>query len=234
MKIQIDKIYLFGGKEVGLIRKIIILAFIWAFLVLFLSPGITKAEWFTDLYAGIAHTPETNVTADIFRYPSPSISVTKSVNFDSSFTVGARGGYWFEGLHWFGLAADLSYFKVDGNGVKTTVIPLSFLAMLRIPLLENKDFPYGRIQPYVALGGGFFFHDVSVDFRPEAPKELSDGGPIPGLDVRAGITWQFHKHLGLFGEYRYTYFEIDHAYSAEGIKTNLGIHHWLLGASYRY
>jgi hypothetical protein len=217
-----------------MIRKNIMAAFLCALLVLLKTPGITEAEWFTDLYAGIAQAPKTDVTADIFRYPAPSISVTRSVSFDNSLAIGARGGYWFDRFHWLGLAADLSYFKADGNGVETSVIPLSLLVMLRIPLLENKDFPHGKLQPYAALGGGLFFYDISVDFRPDASKELGDSGPIPGLDARAGLTWQFHKHVGLFGEYRYTYFEIDHAYSAEGIKTNLGTHHWLLGISYRY
>jgi len=215
-------------------RKNIIAAFIWTFLVLLLTPGITQAEYFTDLYAGIANTSGADVTADIFRYPAPTLNVTKSVSLDNSIAVGARGGYWFDGFHWLGLAADVSYFKADGNGVETTIIPISFLVMLRIPLLANKDFPHGRIQPYAALGGGLFYYDISVDFRPDASKELNDSGPVPGLDARVGLTWQFHKHIGLFGEYRYTYVEIDHSYTAEGIQTNLGTHHWLFGVSYRY
>jgi hypothetical protein len=44
--------------------------------------------------------------------------------------------------------------------------------MLRIPLLENRDFPRGRIQPYAALGIGIFFYDISVAFRPDAFKHL--------------------------------------------------------------
>jgi hypothetical protein len=217
-----------------MIRKHIIAAFIWTLFLLFVTPEITEAEWFTDIYAGIADTPATDVTVDIFRYPAPPINVTKSVSFDSSLEVGARGGYWFDGFHWFGLAADLSYFKADGNGVKTSIIPLSFLAMFRLPTFENKDFPHGRLQPYAAVGWGFFFHDISLDFQPEASKELSDSGPIPGLDARLGLTWLFHKHAGLFGEYRYTYFEMDQGYQPDGIEAKLGTHHWLLGVSYRY
>ncbi len=200
-------------------------------LPLLAIPGIAGAEWFTDLYAGIASTPGADVTIESF----PSFNATRGVSFGNSLAVGARGGHWFlwEGLGAnLGLAADVSHFRADGDNVKTSLIPLSFLGMLRIPVLKNKEFPQGRIQPYAALGWTFVFYDITVDFRPEANKE--DRGLTFGWDGRLGLAWQFHKHVGLFGEYRYTNFEINPAFDLDRIKTTLETQHWLFGISYRY
>jgi opacity protein-like surface antigen len=115
--------------------------------------------------------------------------------------------------------------------------------MLRWPFLKNQCFPKGRIQPYVGIGSGFFLSVSNVDFRPTLPKTVSGTSFDVGLDLRAGIAWQFHKHLALFGEYRYTDFSNDLeqtdilyglAGTKETIKTQLATNHFLVGASYRF
>jgi hypothetical protein len=55
----------------ALIRENISAAFIWTILFLFVTPSITEEEWFTDLYAGIANTPGTDVSVELFKYPAP-------------------------------------------------------------------------------------------------------------------------------------------------------------------
>ncbi len=82
-----------------------------------------------------------------------------------------------------------------------------------------------------------------ADFRPALSETVSGTSLDIGVDLRAGIAWQFQKHLALFGEYRYTNFSADLentdvlyglAGSKDTIQTRLATNHFLIGISYRF
>jgi len=211
-----------------------------------IGPAHALAEGFIDIYGGEASTQAADVDVSISSSGLGFVSTkshTEKVDFGSSFTLGARAGYWFEKLPYVGIAGDLSYFKAEDKAAEIHVVPLSLLLMLRWPLFKNQDFPKGRLQPYVGIGPGFFFSVTKVDFRPTLPKTFSGTSFDVGLDLRAGIAWQFQKHLALLGEYRYTDFSIDleqtdilygFAGTKETMKTQLATNHFLIGISYRF
>jgi len=219
-------------------------------LLVFCFPTIivtlANAEGFLDFYGGEASTQGTDVDVSISSSGLGFVSTkrhTEKVHFDSSFTLGARVGYWFEKLPYVGIAGDLSYFKAEDKTAEIHVVPLSLLLMVRWPLFKTQDFPKGRLQPYAGIGPGFFFSDSKVDFQPALPKTVSGSSFDVGLDLRAGLSWQFHKHWGIFGEYRYTDFSIDLentdilyglAGTKETMKTQLTTNHFLVGISYRF
>jgi opacity protein-like surface antigen len=204
------------------------------------------AEGFMDIYGGGAFTQ--NADADISRSVSYLGSIrkktdTENVHFGSSFTAGYRFGCWSEKYPYLGVAGDLSYFRAGNETVKVHAVPMSFLVMLRWPLLKTRDFPKGRIQPYVGIGPGFFYSYSEADFQPEFSDTVSGFSLDMGVDARAGIAWQFHKHMALFGEYRYTNFRVDLETTSllyglggtrDTIETRMSTDHFLMGISYRF
>jgi opacity protein-like surface antigen len=210
------------------------------------GPAQALAEGFIDIYGGWASTQDADVDVSISSSSLGFVSTeshTEKVDFDSSYALGVRAGYWFEKFPYVGIAGDLSYFKAENKTTGIHVIPISLLLMLRYPLFRSEKFPRGRIQPYAGIGPGFFISVSDVDFRPTLPKTFSGTSFDVGLDLRAGIAWQFHKHLALFGEYRYTDFSIDLeqtdilyglAGTKETMKTQLATNHFLIGISYRF
>lgn len=214
---------------------------------LLILPTLARAEWFLDVYGGESSTQDANITAEVTSYglfmPTTTKSHTQKVDFDTSFTMGGRLGYWFEKLPWLGVSLDLSYFKAEGEKAEFDVVPLSLLLMLRWPLFKSENFPKGRLQPYAGVGPGFFFTDSRVNFRPTLQDSVSASSGEIGLDMRAGLAWQFHKRWAVFGEYRYTDIKVDFKQedsfaifsgSEESIKTYLKTNHYLVGISYRF
>ena len=190
------------------------------------------AEGFIDLYLGAAVTRDSDVKATAF-----GVSETGRVEWDRSFTAGGRFGFWFESLDWLGLALDASFFKPDRD---ITVIPVSALAMLRLPLLRDNDkgFPHGRLQPYVAAGPGVFISRAKADFGDLGLGSDSDTSVDIGVDVRGGMAFLITKNIAAFLEYRFTHVKPEFSFDVAGIKTKaemtLDTHHVLGGIGFRF
>ena len=161
-----------------------------------------SAEWFVDVYGGVSMTSDADVTI-----PGGGTAEDK-VKFDTEGMGGGRLGLWLEGVPWLGFAGDVSYFAPAGDGTavetRLEVIPLSALVMFRLPLLENPQFPKGRLQPYLAVGPGFFMNSVKVDGP--GGEESTDWQFEVGVDARAGIVFMITPAIGTFVEGRYTWF----------------------------
>ena len=209
-------------------------------------PTFAWAEWFLDVYGGASTTRDARATAEVNRYSifgSSSQSHAEEVDFDSSFTMGGRLGYWFQKLPWLGVSFDVSYFKAEGEKAEFDVVPLSLLLMLRCPLFKNENFPKGKLQPYAGVGPGYFFTNSRANFRPALQDSVSGSSGEVGFDLRAGLAWQFHKHWAIFAEYRYTDVKIDFTQedflplfsgTDESMKTHLNTNHFFAGISYRF
>jgi opacity protein-like surface antigen len=208
--------------------------------------GQAWAEGFIDIYGGgsVTRNADAKVSRNVSSLGTVSREVdTEKVDFGSSFTAGYRFGCWSEKYPYLGIAGDLSYFKAGNEALKVYTVPMSFLLMARWPLLKGRDFPKGKIQPYVGIGPGFFFSYSEADFRPNLSDTVSGISLDMGVDVRAGIAWQFQEHMALFGEYRYTDFTVNLettsllyglAGSRDTIGTRVTTNHFLIGISYRY
>lgn len=202
-----------------------------------------RGQGFLDLYGGASYTQSTDVDADDFTF-FPPLSAEADLEFDTSLSLGLRIGSYLPAVPWLGFAFDMSYFAAEGDELeRNDVFPFSTLIMVRFPVLRSRRHPFGQIQPYLAVGPSLFYWDAKLDLRPEIPEKISDNYVDIGVDARAGIAWEFARHLAVFAEYRFTYFEQD---LEDGIDTccyrvvlstadmDILTHHLLVGLSLRF
>ena len=213
------------------------------FALICAAPTPIRAEGFADLYLGAAVTDGSKVKVES-HFPDESAS--EKASYDSSFTFGGRIGYYPDLFPYLGVAWDLSYFQADSEKVDFSVVPLSLLFMLRWPLLISKDYPHGKIQPYLGAGPSAIYYDMTVDLRPAVSEKVSDWGFDTGWDFRAGLLWQFHGNFGVFGEYRYTHYKIKYKDKTADwilgfeprtrvkVETPLDTDYFLTGISFRF
>ena len=189
------------------------------------------AEGFIDFYVGAAITRDSDQ-----KVSTPGFSLTTTVEWDTSVTAGGRFGFWFESLEWVGLALDASFFRPDKD---ITVFPVSALAMLRLPLLKDKDkgFSHGRLQPYIAAGPGLFISRADGSFG-TGLGSVSDTSVDLGVDVRGGLAFLITKNIAAFAEYRFTHVKPEFGFDIAGVKfkteTTLDTHHILGGVGFRF
>jgi hypothetical protein len=187
------------------------------------------AEGFIDFYLGAAVTRDSAA-----RVSNPGFSDTQRIDWDASVTSGGRFGFWFDRLEWMGLALDGSFFRPDRD---LTVIPISALLMLRVPLMKDKDFAHGRLQPYIGVGPSLFISRLSGDLG-DLGGRASDTSLDVGADARGGVMFLLTKSIGIFGEYRFTHvepaFKVDVLDVRFKTETRLDTHHFLGGVSFRF
>jgi len=194
----------------------------------------SKERWFVDLYSGGVVPEDGDVNGEASPF-GVSIKDSAKADYDNTYIVGGRTGFWSPSAHWLGLALDVSYFELEADGIETKVLPVCALLMLR--------YPGDRLQPYVGLGAGVFFTDTKVDIQLAGEnKTFSDTAADFGLDTRAGLAWWAFRRFAIFGEYRFTYFEADYTdkINSGGMENDVNIeidnkiHYFLLGFSYRF
>jgi len=180
-------------------------------------PMSSRAEPVVSLYGGAAFPQSATVSTTVQRTPcffcgTSTVTGSRRVSFDSSPAIGGRVGYWVDPIPWLGVAFDISYFgartSAMGANAQIDVIPISFLAMARVPLFTSEAYPRGRVRPYAAVGPSVVLAPASTDFGPSVPSVGKEWGKGVGLDIRAGFDWMFTTHLALFTEYRFFYTHI--------------------------
>jgi opacity protein-like surface antigen len=194
----------------------------------------SKETWFADLYLGGVVPEKGNVNGEAAPF-GVSINDSAKADYDNTYIVGGRAGFWSPSNRWMGLALDVSYFELEADGTETKVLPVSALVMLR--------YPGDRLQPYIGIGAGVFFTDTKVDIQLSGEnKNFSDTAVDFGLDTRAGLAWRLFRRFAIFGEYRFTYFEADYSDKIDSggtesdvnIEIDNKVHYFLFGFSYRF
>jgi opacity protein-like surface antigen len=195
----------------------------------------SQDRYFLDLYLGGLMPEDGDVDAKAQPFGVTIKDSANNVDYDNTYTFGGRAGGWASYARWIGLALDVSYFKLDAEGIDTKVFPVSGLLLFRY---RGK-----RLQPYLGIGPGLFISDIEVDIQLAGQNEKFSSTSLDvGLDTRAGLAWRLFRRFAIFGEYRFTYFEgsYDDKVSSGGTKTKVNIdttnyvHHFLLGLSYRF
>ena len=217
-----------------------------------------SAEWFADLYAGVAYTPKSDVTL-VVRPPSgPADHTFQNVKWTTSATLGGRVGYWFEARPWIGLGLDVFHFNADipTQTVSATILGLTApatlraidvsvtavgldLLQLRYPFQASPEFPNGRFQPYLTAGPTLFWTRAANKGNPELSTQAATDSSV-GLGAGAGVSWMVGRSAALFAEYRYTHVNTEPVLNSAlstlrvPMQFDLSTHHLLAGISYRF
>ena len=231
-----------------------------------LSVGFTtaaQAEWSVDVYGGGAITQNADFTSTFSNSLLFVMLTGSDVEYATSGTVGGRIGYWFESLPWLGIGLDVFQFWPDLNQqqnipvsgtirgfpftdtsdiaqVDLSVTSIGFdVLRVRAPLLKSPAFPHGRLQPYMSAGPTVFIVQVS-DTTNLSPRNQSDTETVVGVKAGAGVLFLITQHWGLFGEYRFTYFNAEATFNMTPPATritwefNVLTNHFVGGLSFRW
>jgi len=226
-----------AGMSDRALRLLVVMTAVW----LFLGFGTASAEWVADLYGGTAIPPQ--------RHDLKAGDTTfRDVEFDRSLAVGGRVGYWLADPEFYGVAVDIAHFQPDigSQSVRSSlgvtplmdlhlrVITVSIDLMIRVPLLRSPEFPAGRLQPYFAVGPTVFLVKAvdTSNFGP--PGNQSKTSANPGFNVGGGVAWQLHKHLALFGEYRYLKVNSSLDFKPDKVEVPISSHLLIGGISFRF
>ncbi len=190
-----------------------------------------------------------------------------SFSFDSgsiepAIVVGGRVGTWFvpEGalglnypswMKYFGFYTDVSYHKLNVNGESTSgflggefstsgyVVTWAFMFAGRYGFLPDKEVPFGRLQPWAAVGPAILFTGQKPRITSNAPvyvgdpfglalntetRNLSDQLAVaPALAVDAGVRYMIYKRLSASLSFRYRYAQphFHWGFSDEALQRNL-------------
>jgi opacity protein-like surface antigen len=206
-----------------------ILGIVGGACILFLATVDVRAEVFVDIYAGNAKTEKgkADVTGNVGGF-----GASGDVEYDSSFTVGGRVGGWIG--RYFGVGLDVFHFDSNqkNNSIEQSNLAFALDLMGRLPLLASEGMPHGRLQPYVTVGPAIFVSNLEV------PGFTDGRSTSVGFKGGAGLKFLFTQHIGLFGEYRYTYFKPTHDAAigpASGELTQrIGTHHFVGGLAIHF
>ncbi len=154
---------------------------------------------------------------------SPFSRTLKDVGRETSLMGGGKLGYWLDPFPNLGIEADAYHFSPDsernnvpitGNtaGVpipagttvslganRASIAVLGFHLMGRLRFLQSSELPNGRLQPYLGVGPGIFFADVST-------FGVAHRDTTVGVQALAGLKVFLSRRVSLFGEYKFSHF----------------------------
>jgi opacity protein-like surface antigen len=189
------------------------------------QPRVLNGEFYAGGFLGAAFTPNQNLrypdgfilNSGLTRTSQGSATLFGN-QFNTSLTGGVKLGYFFHSIPYLGLEAESSVNNSYVNrrslstsrpiqGYSQAAVPNDFWInwttalhiVGRYGFLQDKEVPFGRLQPYVGIGPAVIVLYEEVD----SAKNF-------GIDVMAGVRYMFTKHIGAFVEYKY-----NHVWDAE-------------------
>lgn len=188
------------------------------------------AEPYLAGYLGGAFTESKDLRTELELNGAPVVNGrAKNLTFDDALVYGGKAGYFF-GTDLFGgntgIELDVYHFEPDVsrqfvkfrgllNGVtgdtrteiqradiQITAVTLN--ALYRFRLAADREYPNGRVQPYVGIGGGAFIARLATKTSPfDENKDISDTDVRAGFQALAGARWFVTRNLALFAEYKF-------------------------------
>lgn len=149
---------------------------------------------------------------------------------------GRMGAFKPVGVVDLGAAIDVSTTTVDIEDLEMDILPLSLLAMLRVPLLKSEDRPHGILQPYIALGPSILMANATLEVPGFGTLRDSDSEVV--LDFRAGMAVELYRK-GIFAvapfiEYRLLNGMPEFEEWGSSVETEVTAHCLLVGLSLRF
>jgi opacity protein-like surface antigen len=188
------------------------------------------AEPYLAGYLGAAFTENKDLRTELELNGAPFVNGrAKNLSFDTAPVYGGKAGYFF-GTDLFGgntgIELDVYHFEPDVSrqfvkfrgmlagvtgdtrteiqsaDIQITAVTLN--ALYRFRLAADREYPNGRVQPYVGIGGGAFIARLATTTSPFDPnKDISDTDVRAGFQALAGARWFVTRNLALFAEYKF-------------------------------
>ncbi len=229
-------------KKTFAVVGMVLLAFL---LVL---PGTARSDMYVEGYVGGGALLDTSDPVSI-----GGTSLETPGEFDPFFTGGIKLGAWFDrtgvigGYNWpewtkyFGFYVDFNYHNVNFRDQLIADIPglswssrgraanLAFMFAARYGFLPDSEVPFGRLQPYLAVGPAVLFswQDPTIVGLGLGSKSSTD----IALAVEAGIRWMALKNVSLDLSFKYRWAEPSYEYNVFGTPVELDpTYHVFIGA----
>ncbi|MDD3581063.1 MAG: outer membrane beta-barrel protein [Desulfobacca sp.] len=235
--------------------KIIITA---AIAALVLVPALCWAEMFVEGYVGGNIGDNTHIDLRAAGVTARA----ENARIDPSAMGGIKVGYWFtkEGflgydypdwMKYLGFVLDLSYHNLDFRRqevriVGPTVPPgtrafiweegraftIGFMFNGRYGFLPDSEVPFGRLQPYVAVGPALLIASAKI------PNGDHNTATEIAVMVDAGVRYMALKNVSLDLAFRYRYSEPSFDYNVGGVNVRMepefNLFSFYLGAAYHF
>jgi outer membrane protein OmpA-like peptidoglycan-associated protein len=237
--------------------------FSWAAISLLVAASLASAEPYFGLYAGAAFPHENDVQFSEFRSLSTGALTDVTIRdegFDTSGILGGKFGYFLDPLPFLGFELDVFNIfgpDIDANRTRTLDVaggnvtaPVSSVidtggevelrvtgVMLnvlgRLPLMRSNEFPQGRLNPYLGVGGGWINAQLDVSNR----RAGNDGAvaDLIGAQGIAGVKYFFAPQFALFAEYKYLHvFNAKWSFSGSKVQSDLDISNATAGVAFHF
>jgi opacity protein-like surface antigen len=212
------------------------------------SMAASEPSFFVELYAGGCAA----TTCKNYNLP-----IQTSGGMNPYFLGGLKFGYWFtpygtyaiggmpDWMKYFGFYTDFSYHRLDfGNNVRdfggnifnvdvnASLATWAFMFAGRYGFLPDSIVPFGRLQPYVAVGPALFFSSqkLTAGGFTDGYKDSTD----LGLAVETGLRYFFNKSVSVEASFKYRYFNPSYSIGDFNHKPDYNLFSGQLGAAYHF
>lgn len=194
------------------------------------APPATEPSFYIEGYLGFG-TSVSNTQGN---------TAVLSGDFDSYFQGGGKVGYWFtpqgtyaaswyqDWMKYLGFYTDLSYHALNhpNNTVTASGFPIAignssgyvwtwaFMLAARYGFLEDNEVPFGRLQPYVAVGPAIFFS--GQDYNIGGFTGGNNTNTTVGVATEAGIRYFFTANISAEASFKYRYFKPSYYFNPLG------------------
>jgi opacity protein-like surface antigen len=209
-------------------------------------PGPAKAEIYMEAYLGGAgasnfHSSESNLSV------SASPAVIAGLKLGTWFVPTGFLGYQYpDWMKYFGFYTDFSFQRLNvaqqrfgpvDISSEGTVATWAFMFAARYGFLPDSEVPFGRLQPYVAVG-------PAVMFSTRDATESTPGGPGLGQGsassvdvapaVEAGLRYMCLKNVSLDATFKYRFASPRFLYTNFDWRPDYNLFSGQLGVAYHF
>jgi opacity protein-like surface antigen len=141
---------------------------------------------------------------------------------------------WPDWAKYLGVQMDLSFsqYNLTNNftNINSDTVGVNLLLTAKLPLMVDKEYQSGRLQPYVGIGSGVAINNFYNKFG-SVPKNTTNVALLAETGVRYMVTPAFSANLA----YRFAHqFTGDYAQNNLRVNTNSNNHMVMCGIAYHF
>ncbi|MFP3868498.1 MAG: outer membrane protein [Desulfobacteraceae bacterium] len=180
-----------------------------------LGPG----EWYVAAYSGLSYLPDADWK--FYRQFSGALDgrTAQNVSYQPNVVGGLKFGRFFDSLPWLGVELEMNFSRHAIRKQEVSISPpspegpnkltlpsyriyfwaLQYNVLARYGFLQDKEVPFGRLQPYVGIGHAF-----------EVLYGTQDSAKNFAIAAQAGLRYMLTNKVAMFWEYKYSHqFEVE-------------------------